>query len=250
MPRVRTALVLLLAALVAGFAPGPGVAHAQDDPAAAKPKPKAKRRRPLGTAGTYMGRPIAEVMTFHGADWLVRAEREQEEQPEAMLDALKINRGATVADVGAGVGYTSLKLARRVGPAGTVYATDIQPEMLALLRQRLARERVSNVEPVLGQADDPKLPLSAIDLILMVDVYHEFSEPQKMLRRMREALKPDGRLVLLEYRKEDPSIPIRPEHKMTVAEAKMEVEAEGFRLTKVDEMLPRQHILIFTKPER
>jgi ubiquinone/menaquinone biosynthesis C-methylase UbiE len=120
--------------------------------------------------------------------------------------------------------------------------------MLTLLRQRLVRERLSNVEPVLGQSDDPRLPASALDLILMVDVYHEFSEPQKMLRRMREALKPDGRLVLLEYRKEDPSIPIRPEHKMTVAEAKMEVEAEGFRLTRVDELLPRQHILIFTKP--
>jgi len=196
------------------------------------------------------GRRYAFVMGYQGADWLDRPERIEEELPDRAVEALQIANGSTVADVGAGSGYMTVKMARRVGPTGKVYATDIQPEMLALLRQRLARERVSNVEPVLGQADDPKLPLSAIDLILMVDVYHEFSEPQKMLRRMREALKPDGRLVLLEYRKEDPSIPIRPEHKMTVAEAKMEVEAEGFRLTKVDEMLPRQHILIFTKPER
>ena len=196
------------------------------------------------------GRRYAFVMGYQGADWLDRPERIEEELPDRAVEALQIANGSTVADVGAGSGYMTVKMARRVGPTGKVYATDIQPEMLALLRQRLARERVSNVEPVLGQADDPKLPLSAIDLILMVDVYHEFSEPQKMLRRMREALKQDGRLVLLEYRKEDPSIPIRPEHKMTVAEAKMEVEAEGFRLTKVDEMLPRQHILIFTTPER
>jgi ubiquinone/menaquinone biosynthesis C-methylase UbiE len=126
-----------------------------------------------------------------------------------------------------------------------VYANDIQPEMLARLRRRLATERITNVETVLGAVDDPKLPASAIDLILMVDVYHEFSEPQKMLRRMHEALKPGGRLVLLEYRKEDPTVPIKPEHKMSVAEAKMEVEAEGFILSKVDEALPRQHILIF-----
>src|SRR5262249_47024223 len=196
------------------------------------------------------GRRYAFVMGYQGADWLDRPERVQEELPDRALEALQIATGSTVADVGAGSGYMTVKMARRVGPTGKVYATDIQPEMLALLRQRLARERVSNVEPVLGRADDPQLPSSTIDLILMVDVYHEFSEPQKMLRRMREALKPDGRLVLLEYRKEDPSIPIRVEHKMTVTEAKLEVEAEGFRLTKVDEMLPRQHILIFTKPDR
>jgi ubiquinone/menaquinone biosynthesis C-methylase UbiE len=138
-------------------------------------------------------------------------------------------------------------MAERVGPAGKVYANDIQPEMLARLRQRLTNEHISNVVTVLGTVDDPKLPASAIDLILMVDVYHEFSEPQKMLRRMHDALKPGGRLVLLEYRQEDPSIPIRPEHKMSVAVAKLEVEAEGYTLAKVDEVLPRQHILIFAK---
>jgi ubiquinone/menaquinone biosynthesis C-methylase UbiE len=118
--------------------------------------------------------------------------------------------------------------------------------MLALLRARLTRERLTNVEPVLGTVDDPRLPDGALDLILMVDVYHELSEPQKMLRHMHQALKPAGRLVLLEYRKEDPSIPIKPEHKMSVAEARLEVEAEGYTLAKVDEALPRQHILIFT----
>lgn len=194
------------------------------------------------------GRRYAQPMSYLGADWLDRSERVEEEEPDIALDAIKLVKGSTVADVGAGSGYMTVKMAKRVGPTGKVYANDIQPEMLALLRQRLVREKVSNVDLVLGTFDDPKLPPAAIDLILMVDVYHEFSEPQKMLRHMHEQLKPGGRLVLLEYRKEDPAIPIRIDHKMTVAEAKMEVEAEGYTLSKVDEVLPRQHILIFTRP--
>ena len=193
------------------------------------------------------GRRYAQPMSYLGADWLDRTERGREEQPDLALDALGIPAGATVADVGAGSGYMTTRLAKRVGPSGRVYANDIQPEMLALLRERVSRERLTNVELVLGDAANPNLPADTIDLILMVDVYHEFSEPQKMLRHMRAALKPGGRLALLEYRKEDPFVPIRLEHKMTVAEAKLEVEAEGFTLTRVDPALPRQHILIFTK---
>jgi ubiquinone/menaquinone biosynthesis C-methylase UbiE len=193
------------------------------------------------------GRRYAQTMSYLGADWLDRSERVQEEEPDAALDAIKLVTGSTVADVGAGSGYMTVKMAKRVGPTGKVYANDIQPQMLTMLRQRLDREKVPNVELVLGGLDDPKLPANAIDLILMVDVYHEFSEPQKMLRRMHESLRAGGRLVLLEYRKEDPSIPIRPDHKMSVAEAKMEVEAEGFTLSTVDERLPRQHILVFTR---
>jgi ubiquinone/menaquinone biosynthesis C-methylase UbiE len=193
------------------------------------------------------GRRYAQTMSYLGADWLDRSERVQEEEPDIALDAIKLAAGATVADVGAGSGYMTVKMARRVGPTGKVFANDIQPQMLSMLRQRLDHEKLSNVELVLGTLDDPKLPANTIDLILMVDVYHEFSEPQKMLQRMHDSLKADGRLVLLEYRKEDPSIPIRPDHKMSVAEAKMEVEAEGFTLTTVDERLPRQHILVFTK---
>ena len=140
-------------------------------------------------------------------------------------------------------------MTRRVGPEGRVYATDIQPQMLAMLRERLQKERLSNVTPVQGAIDDPRLPLDTLDLILMVDVYHEFSQPQQMLRGLLAALKPGGRLVLLEYKKEDPSIPIRLEHKMTVAEAKLEVEAEGFRLARVGTELPRQHVLVFEKPK-
>lgn len=193
------------------------------------------------------GRRYAGVMGAGGADWLVRPERVEEEQPDAALDAIGIAPGATVADVGAGAGYMTWRMAQRVGAGGKVYANDIQQPMLDLLRHNMEARKLTNVEPVLGTFDDPKLPKGALDLILLVDVYHEFSEPQAMLRHMRESLKPTGRLVLLEYRAEDPKVPIRPEHKMTVAQAKLEVEAEGYRLDKVLENLPRQHILIFRK---
>ncbi len=193
------------------------------------------------------GRHIAPVMGIGGADWLVRPEREAEEAPDAALDAIGIERGATVADIGAGAGYFTWRLAERVGPAGKVYANDIQPEMLALLRKNIEARHLTNVETVLGVVDDPNLPAGRMDLVLLVDVYHEFTEPEKMLRKMRESLKPDGRLVLLEYRKEDPNVPIRPEHKMSVAEVRAEVEPEGFRFEKTLETLPRQHILIFKR---
>jgi ubiquinone/menaquinone biosynthesis C-methylase UbiE len=193
------------------------------------------------------GRQYANVMGYQGADWLDREERDIEEAPDAAIEALGLTPGLVVADVGAGSGYMTVRMARIVGAAGRVYATDIQPEMIELLEERVADEKIANVVPVLGLVDDPKLPDGAIDLELLVDVYHEFSEPQEMLRGLRKALKPGGRLVLLEYRKEDPSIPILELHKMTVAQAKQEVEAEGFELTRVDERLPRQHILVFTK---
>jgi ubiquinone/menaquinone biosynthesis C-methylase UbiE len=167
--------------------------------------------------------------------------------PDAALAAIGIARGTTVADIGAGAGYFTWRLAERVGPAGKVYANDIQPAMLELLRKNIEARHLANVETVLGVEDDPKLPAGRVDLVLLVDVYHEFSEPEKMLRKIRESLKPDGRLVLLEYRKEDPNIPIRPEHKMSVAEVRAEVEPEGFRFEKNLNTLPRQHILIFRK---
>jgi ubiquinone/menaquinone biosynthesis C-methylase UbiE len=193
------------------------------------------------------GRRYAGVMGPAGADWLVRPEREAEEQPDAALDAIGIAKGSTVADVGAGAGYMTWRLAERVGPKGKVYANDIQQPMLDLLKKNMDERKLTNVETVLGGLNDPRLPPGVIDLVLLVDVYHEFSEPQAMLRHIRESLKPDARLVLLEYRAEDPKVPIRPEHKMTVAQAKSEVEPEGFRLDKVLETLPRQHILIFRK---
>ncbi len=194
------------------------------------------------------GRQIAGVCGAGGCEtWLERPEREQEENPEGALDALNLKPGMTVADVGAGTGYMSLKLAKRVGPTGKVYAEDVQPEMLRQVRANAAKANAANVVTVQGSFTDPMLPKGQMDLVLLVDVYHEFSEPQKMLRGIRASLKPDGRLVLLEYRKEDPKIPIREEHKMTVAEVKTELEAEGFKMSRVIETLPRQHILILTK---
>jgi len=193
------------------------------------------------------GRRYAQTMGVEGAEWLDRAEREQEEDPDRAIDVLKLQKGATVADVGAGSGYITEKLSKKVGPMGRVYATDIQQGMIDLLNKRVAKRKLSNVTPVLSTQDDPRLPVESLDLVIMVDVYHELSQPQLMLRHIKASLKPGGRLVLLEYRKEDPDIPIRPEHKMSVAEAKLEVEAEGFKLTQTNEDLPRQHILIFTK---
>ncbi len=187
------------------------------------------------------------VMGYGGADWLERPERDWEENPNLAVDLLQLKKGMVVADVGAGTGYFSVRMARKVGPEGKVYASDLQEPMLQRLARNAAREKIRNIETVLATETDPNLPANTLDLIIMVDVYHEFSQPQAMLRKMRTALKPDGRLVLLEYRKEDPEVPIRPEHKMSVKEVKMELEAEGFQLSQKIDKLPRQHVLIFTK---
>ena len=189
-------------------------------------------------------REIAPVMGVGGADWLTRPERESEERSREALDEIGIAQGSTVADIGAGVGYYTELLSDRVGPEGKVYAEDIQPGMLTLLHKRLPQK---NIITVLGIDSDPRLPAAAMDLALLVDVYHEFSKPQLMLRKLHEALKPDGRLALLEYRAEDPNVPIRKEHKMTVEQVRTEIEPEGFRLIKRSEKLPLQHILIFGK---
>ncbi len=187
------------------------------------------------------------MMGVGGADWLERSERESEENPTRAIQLLGLKAGMTVADIGAGSGYYALRMAELVGPSGKIYANDIQPEMLAILKKRMRATKAVNVEPVLGTESDPKLPAGCCDVLLMVDVYHELSHPREMLGKLREAMKDGGRLILLEYRKEDPYVPIRPEHKMSVKEAKMEVEAEGFVLDKTIEELPWQHILIFRK---
>jgi ubiquinone/menaquinone biosynthesis C-methylase UbiE len=193
------------------------------------------------------GRRISPVMGASGADWLERSDREQEEQPEKALDTLNLKSGMVVADVGAGTGYYSIRIAKRVGPTGRVFANDIQPEMLQRLRENAALQKLTNIETVLGTVSNPKLPPATMDLVILVDVYHEFSRPQRMLDRIRESLKPDGRLVLLEFRKEDPSVPIRPEHKMSLSEVKAEVIPEGFVFEKSVETLPWQHIIFFKK---
>jgi len=182
-----------------------------------------------------------------GAAWLDRSEREIEERPSLAVKLLRIEPGQTVADIGAGSGYYTELLSKAVSPKGKVYATELQPEMLRLLEQRIRRKRLANVETILSTETDPRLPASSIDLALLVDVYHEFAQPQAMLQGIRRALKPGGRLVLIEFRKEDPTVPIREEHKMSVAEARLEVEHEGFAFDRVLNDLPWQHILIFRK---
>jgi ubiquinone/menaquinone biosynthesis C-methylase UbiE len=193
-------------------------------------------------------RRIAPVMSANGADWLVRPERESDERPDQALDAIGVERGSTVADIGAGVGYFTWRLAARVGAGGVVYGEDIQQRMLDQLVKNASARHLTNVRAVLGTVEDPKLPSNSIDLVLLADVYHEFSEPEKMLDRIRDSLKPGGRIVFLEYRAEDPNVPIRPEHKMTVSQVRAEVQPEGYRFDKTIEVLPQQHIIIFRKP--
>jgi ubiquinone/menaquinone biosynthesis C-methylase UbiE len=186
-------------------------------------------------------------MGLSGADWLDREEREREEQPEKAIAELNLKPGMFVGDVGAGTGFYSIRVARAVAPSGVVYANDIQPGMLEKLNANATAQSVGNVVTILGTESDPRLPLGKLDLVLLVDVYHEFSRPQRMLDRIRESLKPNGRLVLLEFRKEDPTVPIRPEHKMSVEEVRAEVTPQGYRFEKVVDTLPWQHIIFFRK---
>lgn len=185
-------------------------------------------------------------MSVGGADWLTRPERIQEEDPDRMLAALDIKKGSVVADIGAGVGYHVWRIAEIVGPTGKVIGEDIQEGMVALLKKNIDDRKLRNVEVILGTPTDPKLPKNAIDLVLMVDVYHEFSEPVMMMRRIQEALKPAGRIVLVEFRKEDPNVPIQPLHKMSVQEVRSELESVGFKFQRSLEFLPWQHIIIFS----
>lgn len=184
-------------------------------------------------------------MSYLGADWLTRAERIAEEQPEAMLDALHLRPGMRVADIGAGVGYHAIRIAGRVGPSGKVYATDLQPEMLERLRAAVAEAGVGDVEAVQSSDRATGLPAATIDLALMVDVYHELAEPAAFMADLRRALTPGGRLVLVEFRGEDPEVPIKEEHKMTVAQVDAELQAHGFVRVERHDFLPWQHLLIY-----
>ena len=244
--RSRFSALLIAGTMLASLSVEPlqaqGVKIPGNPSAKSKAKPRPKRPRT-----SYMGRPIAQVMGFEGAEWLVRPERESEERPEDMLDSLKLTPGMNVADVGAGVGYTSLRLAKRIAPKGKVYATDLQPEMLRMLSANARDAGVDNIVPIRATQLDTKLPLDTIDLAIMVDVYHESSEPEALLDGIRKALKKDGRLVLVEFRAEDPEVPIKPEHKMSLAQVRKEVEPRGFTFVESIEILPMQHIIIFDR---
>lgn len=204
---------------------------------------------PDGLGKWYLGREIAHYMSHHGAPWLERVEREDEERPTRLLTVLQLQPGQTVADVGAGSGYFTWRLANAVGPRGRVYATDIQPEMLTILRTNMTQRGLTNVIPVLGGLQDPHLPEAAVDLILLVDVYHEFDHPYEMTTGMVRALKPGGRLVLVEYRAEEPWIPIKPLHKLSEAQVRKELAQHALAFVTNRADLPRQHILVFRKTE-
>jgi ubiquinone/menaquinone biosynthesis C-methylase UbiE len=199
---------------------------------------------PIPPAATHhRGREIAQTMHFTGAPWLVRESRQREEDCRLLLEALGVKPGQTICDMGCGNGFYTLELARRVGPTGVVYAVDIQPEMLRMLAEVAGREGLTNIRPVLGTVIDPRLPVAAIDLCLCVDVYHEFSHPDAMLARIRESLADGGRLALVEFRGEDPAVPIKPLHKMTKEQIRLELEPAGFRVVGEFDRLPWQHLV-------
>jgi len=200
-----------------------------------------------GIGRTWMGREIAQVMGHPGIGWLERDNREKEEAPSKAIALLELAPDAVIADIGAGSGYYSFRIAPKV-PRGRVVAVDIQPEMLDFLKKESARLAIGNVQPHLGAIDDVKLPPDSLDAALKVDAYHEFDHPVEMLASLRLALKPKGRIYLLEYRAEDPKVPIKPHHKMSEAQARKEFEAAGFRFVANKPGLPWQHLLIFEKP--
>ena len=199
-----------------------------------------------GTGKTYLGREIAQVMGHQAAGWLERPEREHEEKPSLVVEMMELKPTDVVADIGAGTGYFTFLMAPKV-PQGKVLAVDIQQEMLDLLAARAKQLGLKNVEGVLGAEDDPKLPASAVDVVLMVDAYHEFSQPREMMESIVRSLKPGGRVVLIEYRGEDPKVNIKPHHKMTEAQAIKEMSAVGLKHVATKEDLPLQHMMIFAK---
>lgn len=204
-------------------------------------------RRPLPQV--YLGRTIAPPMHFSGAGWLVRAEREQEEQPQRLLRALDVQPGQTLCDFGCGNGYHTLQLARRTGPRGAVYAVDIQPEMLELLAARAAPRGIENIRPLLVDPAAPELPAETFDLILLVDVYHEIADPPRVLAALRQSLRPEGRMALVEFREEDPQVPILPLHKMSQNQVHKELTANRFKLVGQYHGLPWQHLLLYGRDD-
>lgn len=197
-------------------------------------------------------RKPAPVMTFHGADWLERPEREQEEMPDEVIKTMGLKPGDIVADIGCGTGYFSRRMAKAVAPEGKVYGVDIQPEFIEMLKENCAKEAITNVVPVLGDEDDPKLPKGGIDWMLLTDVYHEFQQPKPMLARMLESLKPDGKIALIEYRLlGDTAKHIKEEHRMSVKQVLAEWNEAGFELVDLLDFLPSQHFFIFQRdPDR
>ena len=200
--------------------------------------------------GVYMGRQIAYTMHAVHAKWLMRNSREKEESVKEMIANLGLKKGMTVADVGCGNGYHSLMMAKLIGNTGTVLCVDVQQKMLDLLKERAEEQKVKNYKLILGEYEDPKLPEAKVDLILIVDAYHEFTKPAEMLAKMRKSLSKDGLMVLLEFRAEDKTVPIKPDHKMSKKQILKEMTANGFALAKSYDKLPWQHMMFFKKAEK
>ena len=202
---------------------------------------------PDGIGKSYMGREIAQVMGVGGASWLERSERSHEEGTDLVLGALDIKPGMVIADIGAGTGYYARRMARRTGSKGMVYAVEVQPGMMALLEKHLSRHLVTNAKPVLGMATDPRLPAASLDLAVMVDVYHEFEYPYEMLAAIMRALKPGARLAFVEFRGNDPAVPIKPLHTMTEEQVRKEAAVHPLEWMKTERNLPWQHVIVFRK---
>lgn len=201
-----------------------------------------------GIGKRYMGREIAQVMGWQGAAWLEREEREREERTDLLLPELALKPGMVVADIGAGTGYIARRMAALVGPMGVVYAVDVQPEMIRMLQSLSAKAGLAQVKPVLGAADDVRLPAASVDLAIMVDVYHELEFPREVLASIVRALKPGGRVVFVEYRAEDPRVPIKPLHKMSEAQVRREAAVLALNWERTASGLPWQHVIVFRKP--
>ncbi|WP_036486153.1 class I SAM-dependent methyltransferase [Myxosarcina sp. GI1] len=221
------------------------VASAQDNNTNSYYREKAIHN-PDGIGKFYLGREIAKVMGHQAKDWLERPSREREERPQQTVAELELKPDDIVADLGAGTGYFSFRIAREI-PQGKVYAVDVQPEMLDALNDSKAANKIENVEAVLGEVDDPNLPQDSIDLAFMVDAYHEFEYPREMMKGLVKALKPQGRVVLVEYRQENPFVLIKPLHKMSEKQVKKEMKAVGLQWQQTKEFLPEQHFLVFNK---
>jgi ubiquinone/menaquinone biosynthesis C-methylase UbiE len=237
----RIAFALAVAATVS--LPAASAANAGEGPERYSSKPPSRD----GIGKVYMGREISHVMGHRGAAWLERPTREREERTDLLIGRLPLAADDVVADIGAGTGYFSIPIARRV-PEGKVLAVDIQQEMLDIIERRKRNGAPANIEPVLGTITDPNLPSNGVDLILLVDAYHEFSHPWEMGTAMADALKPGGQLILVEYRAEDPGVPIKPLHKMTEAQSVKEMRAIGLEHVRTEDFLPQQHFMVFEKP--
>lgn len=241
------ALAIVVLSLLSSISPATGESEKSSTAAGSLEIYSRKTPSRDGIGKVYMNREISFVMGHRGANWLERPTREREERTDLVIENMELEPDAVVADIGAGSGYFTMRISSRV-PQGRVLAVDIQQEMLDVIEKRVAAAEAGNVRTILGTPTDPSLPTSGVDAALMVDAYHEFSHPREMMTALVEALRPGGRAFLVEYREEDPSVPILPLHKMSEAQTRLEMEAVGLEFVENRSMLPQQHFLIFRKP--